>query len=65
VGVIVNWQIILLAWALIHAPIALGIGRAFKKSSFAGGFKHPVSETVASHRPPADREATDNSAEFA
>jgi hypothetical protein len=31
-----NWQIILLSWALIHAPIALGIGRALKKQiSFA------------------------------
>jgi hypothetical protein len=40
-----NWQIVLLSWVLIHAPIALCIGRAFK-SSFAGGFKHPLSGTV-------------------
>jgi len=63
-----NWQIVLLSWALIHAPIALCIGRAFKKSSFADGSKHPIGETDATNAvPPASSGlvASDNFARLA
>jgi hypothetical protein len=62
-----NWQIVLLSWALIHAPIALGIGRAFKKSSFDGGQHPPLETVVTAAIPPSFSGAvtTDNSARAA